>query len=149
MRPSHGSALEVVEGLRREVGARAAGVWWMAGDRLEQVAFAAAEDMPEEVAGAFAEATRTVSLGLTELGIVVAAIRAEVAVSRAAELPGETGSGAWLRRFGAERSVAVPLIAAGRVVRGVLSIALPEGAADDSYVADRLRRAAEEEGWLS
>ena len=38
------------------------------GDRLEQVAFAAAADLPEAVAREFAEATRSVPLDRVDLG---------------------------------------------------------------------------------
>jgi hypothetical protein len=49
------------------------------------------------------------------------------AISRAEELPPDSGSGRWLRAFGASRSVAVPIIDAKGSVRGVISVALPAG----------------------
>ena len=96
--------------LARALSARAAGVWRVEGDRLVQVAFVAGEGLAEEVARAFAEATRSVSRAQGDLGIVRAATLGVVTASRTAELPAETGSGFWLRAFGASRSVAVPLL---------------------------------------
>src|SRR6185437_2196304 len=83
--------------LRGRFHARAAGWWRVAGDRLEQVAFSAAADMPGDVAREFAGSTRSVPLARADLGIVKAAVTCEVAVSRADELPADSGSGLWLR----------------------------------------------------
>ena len=47
--------------LARALSACAAGVWRVEGDRLVQVAFVAGDGLAEEVARAFAEATRIVS----------------------------------------------------------------------------------------
>ncbi len=134
-----------VEALRVRFGARAAGWWRVAGDRLERVAFAAAGDLPGGVAGEFAEATRSVPMGEADLGIVRAAASGAAVVSAADDLPADSGSGLWLRRFGAARSVAVPVRdASGRVV-GVVALALAGGSADDAEVAGAVR--AEGEGW--
>ncbi len=131
-----------VAAVLRDLGARAAGVWRVVGDRLEQLAFVAGPGLPAEVARAFAEATRTVPLDREGLGIVRAATAGVPAVSRAADLPDDSGSGLWLRAFGASRSVAVPVCDGRGVVVAVLSVALPDGPPDDQDVADRLRNAA-------
>jgi hypothetical protein len=134
--------------LRVELGARAAGYWWHAGDWLEQVAFAASPTLDAEVARAFAEATRSVPLARTELGIVQAAVSGAVAVSRASDPPddAEAGPGYWLRAFGAARSVAVPLHDPGAAVRAVVSVALPADCPfDDDAVAERILMAVR--GW--
>ena len=134
-----------IEGLRARFGARAAGWWRVAGGRLEQVAFAAAGDLPGPVAVGFAEATRSVPMDDLRLGIVAAAVRKEPVVSVAEQLPEDAGSGLWLRRFGASRSVAVPVAdASGAVVR-VVSVALPAGPPDDGEVARAVRDEAA--GW--
>jgi hypothetical protein len=134
-----------LEALRGRFLARAAGWWRVNGDRLEQVAFSAAADMPVEVARGFAEATVSVPLGRSDLGIVRALEAGAPAVSRASELPADSGSGLWLRRFGAVRSVAVPVRdASGTVVR-VVSLALAEESPDDNLVAGAI--AAEAASW--
>jgi hypothetical protein len=137
-RPPH----DLLAALRARLNARAAG-WWRVGEgRLEQVAFVAAGDMPEAVASAFAEATRSVPLDQTGLGIVSAAVMGEVTVSRARDLPDDSGSGLWLRRFEAERSVAVPVRdLSGRVSR-VVSVALAASPDDDASVAQTIREEA-------
>lgn len=119
--------------------ARAAGCWRIVGDRLERVAFAAARDLPGDIARGFSEATQSVPLSATELGIVRAALSGGVAVSRAEELPPEAGSGLWLRRFGASRSVAVAVVDSAGAVAFVVSLALDDGAADDVLVAEAIR----------
>jgi hypothetical protein len=132
-----------LERLRAGLNARAAGWYRVAGDRLEQVAFTAAPDMPPEVADDFARATRSVALDRTELGIVKAALTAAVAVSRVEELPAETGSGFWLRKFGASRSVAVPLGEGNGPVARVVSLALGPPPPGDEETAAFIREAAE------
>jgi hypothetical protein len=131
--------------LARALSARAAGVWRVEGDRLVQVAFVAGEGLAEEVARAFAEATRSVSRAEGDLGIVRAANLGVVAASRAAELPAEGGSGLWLRAFGASRSVAVPLLDARGSVHAIVSVALADSPLDDRAVADRIRSGSS--GW--
>jgi hypothetical protein len=130
--------------LARALSARAAGVWRVEGDRLVQVAFVAGEGLAEEVARAFAEATRSVSRAQADLGIVRAATHGVVTASRTAELPAEAGSGFWLRAFGASRSVAVPLLDARGGVHAVVSVALDESPLDDLAVADRIRSGSPE-----
>ena len=107
-----------LEALRRRLGARAAGLWRVDGDRLVQVAFSADPEMPVDVAEGFARATLAVPLDRLDLGIVGAYCDGRRRVSIAAELPAEVGSGYWLRAFGADRSVAVP------IAGGVVSVAL-------------------------
>lgn len=130
--------------LRFELGARAAGYWWSAGQWLEQIAFAPSPALPADVAQAFAEATRSVALSRTDLGIVRAAVSGSAVVSRASELADDTdsGSGYWLRAFGATRSVAVALYDPSAVVRAVVSVALPaDNTLDDDAVVERIRAA--------
>ncbi len=130
--------------LARALSARAAGIWRVEGDWLVQVAFVAGDGLAEEVARAFAEATRSVSRAQGDLGIVRAATLGVVTASRSAELPAGTGSGLWLRAFGASRSVAVPLLDARGGVHAVVSVALAESPLDDQAVADRIRSGSPE-----
>ncbi len=125
--------------LRSRFRARAAGWWQVQGDHLDQVAFSAALELPAAVAREFAAATQSVSLTQSNLGIIGAATTGKATISRAAELPAETGSGLWLRRFGAVRSVAVPwLDETGTVVR-VVSLALADETPDDATVVAIIR----------
>src|SRR5262249_40749833 len=62
-------------------------------------------------------------------------------------LPAESGSGLWLRRFVATRSIAVPVRDRHGSVYGVLSMALGEGPPDDATVAERLRAEVEADAW--
>ncbi len=111
----------------------------VSGDRLEQVAFDPAPDLPPEVAERFAAASRSVELTRLELAIARAASTGRVVVSIAADLPSEIGSGYWLRAFGAARSVAVPIVEPGDNVTLVVSVALgPEP--DAESVANMLRQ---------
>ena len=123
--PTDRTAADHVEALRLAIGARAAGLWHVRGDRLLLVSFVPAPDMPDEVARRFRENAREVGLERTELGIVNAVIARSPAVSVAGSLPVETGSGYWLRAFGAERSVAVPILGPDGAILAVLSAALP------------------------
>jgi hypothetical protein len=143
--PTEEGARQHLAELRLDLEARAAGYWWHAGDWLEQVTFVASPALPAEVAAGFAEATRSVPLSRTELGIVRAAIGGEPVVSRASELPADDGSGYWLRAFGATRSVAVPLHDVKGDVRAVVSVALADCPYDDDTVAVRILAAAR--GW--
>ncbi len=132
---------EHVEALRRTLDARAAGLWYLRGDRLELAAFASAPDLSAEVARRFREAAREVALERTDLGVVKAVSERSAAVSVAGRLPVDLGSGYWLRAFGAARSVAVPLFEPGGEIRAVLSAALPTlGPPDDEQVAALIRR---------
>ena len=115
---------ERLTALRSRLGGRAAGAWKVEGDRLEQVAFDPAPDMPTEVAEGFASATRSVDLARLDLGIVKAVASGRVVVSVAEELPADVGSGYWLRAFGAARSVAVPIVDVDGKVAFVVSLAL-------------------------
>jgi hypothetical protein len=143
MNPQRPSPDAVIDSLRRLLHARAAGWWERAFDRLELLAFAAADDMPAEVAEGFAAATRSVPLDRPELGVVRAVLDARPVVSRVEQLPPDAGSGLWLRRFGATRSVAVPVLdGSGRVVR-VVSVALLAAAPDDDEVVQTVLAAAE------
>jgi hypothetical protein len=126
------------------LGARAAGYWRLdpEADRLLQVVFIPGVGLDPEAGREFAAATRVVSLHQQGLGIVVAATAGRPAVSRVEELPARSGSGRWLRAFGASRSVAVPIRDERGPVRGVLSVALPEdNPLADEAVAGRLLQA--------
>ncbi len=128
--------------LRSDLGARAAGAWRVGSGRLDQSAFDAAEDMPAEVVAGFRAATEAVSLDRLDLGVVEAAVRGRRTVSLASALPAGAGSGFWLRAFGADRSVAVPIVADGGVTVGVVSVALADFGLTDDAVEARLRQAA-------
>ncbi|HEY2156011.1 MAG TPA: hypothetical protein VGH33_10300 [Isosphaeraceae bacterium] len=133
--------------LRTGLGARAAGAWRVEGDRLVQLAFDAADDMPPDVASAFAAATVFAPLDRRDLGIVEAAVRGERRVSLAANLPADAGSGYWLRAFGAGRSIAVPIAAGDGTIVGVVSVALAGFDLADDAVEGRLREATS--GWFA
>jgi hypothetical protein len=139
MGPPSSDPQELVATVLAELGARAAGLWKVEGDRLAQVVFVAGPELSDEVAAGFADATRSVDLTQTGLGIVSAARTGEAAVSLATARPEHSGSGGWLRRFGASRSVAVPLHGLGGAVVGVLSVALAADQPDSETVAARLR----------
>lgn len=137
--------VRLVESLRAEFEGRASGLWEVDGEgnRLIQLAFAPSPDMPDEVARAFAEATRSIPLDRLDLGVVKAWADRLPAISVAEQLPAETGSGHWLRAFGAERSVAVPLGDTEGSVWAVLSIALAEPPRDHVALIQRLRAQGE------
>lgn len=101
---------------------RAVGLWRLEGNSLQLVGFQAKSDMPADVKRGFAEATRTVSLNQTGLGIVKAAVDRRPAVAH--REAGETGlsdSAGWLARFEAVQSLAVP-IGEGERMTGVLAM---------------------------
>ncbi len=128
--------------LRIGLGARAAGAWEVEGDRLVRLAFAAADDMAAEVASAFTAATASVPLDRRDLGIVAAVEERVRKVSVASRLSPEAGSGYWLRAFGADRSVAVPIARADGTIGGVVSVALVGSDLTDDDVERRLREPA-------
>ena len=127
-----------VAALRLDLGARAAGYWWLAGDWLELVSFAASHALGADVAQRFAEATRSVPTSQTDLGIVRAALTDSPAISRVDQPPDAAGSGYWLRAFEATRSVAVPLHDLKGKVRAVVSIAIADDDLDDDTVVERI-----------
>jgi len=139
------SAEERLAALLELPEARAAGLWRIENGRLALVAFAPCAALSAEVARGFAEATRSVPLDQPGLGIVAAAQRGEPAVTRAIEMPEDSGSGLWLRRFGASRSIAVPLRDAGGAIIGVLSVALGSETLDEREVVESVREAGQ--GW--
>ena len=118
----------------------AAGYWKLdhAGQRLVQLSFVPGEKLDPEVGRLFAAATATVPLSQTRLGIVAAVHTGQPAISRVDELPADSGSGRWLRAFGAGRSVAVPWLDAQGAVQGILSVALPINSplADEAVIED-------------
>ncbi len=123
--------------LRRDLDARATGLWLARVDRLELVAFFAADDLPAAVAREFADATRSVPLDRTDLGIVGSAISGRPLVSIALDLPVEAGSAIWLNRFAAERSIAVPKIRHDGSVAAVASVAV-RGSLPEAEVVARV-----------
>jgi hypothetical protein len=131
--------------LCKELGACAAGYWRLdpESDRLVQVAFAAGEGLDREVARQFAAATVSVSLDQRGLGIVTAALTGQPSISEVEVLPADSGSGKWLRAFGASRSVAVPIRGPAGAVLGVFSVALPrECRLDDRAVIGQIGESA-------
>ena len=109
-------------------------------ERLVQLGFVPGVGLDPEVGRQFAAATATVPLSQTSLGIVAAALTGQPAVSRVAELPADSGSGRWLVRFGASRSVAVPIRGEGGMIQGVFSVALTaDSTLGDRLVAERIR----------
>ncbi len=131
-----------VAGICATLGACAAGYWRLDQDaeRLVQLAFVPGVGLDPEVSRQFATATATVPLSQTSLGIVAAALTGQPTVSRVAELPANSGSGRWLRAFGADRSVAVPLSDVRGSVHGVFSVALPKYCQlDDHEVVESIR----------
>jgi hypothetical protein len=134
--------------LRVRLAARAAGAWRLfEGERLEQLGFSAAPDMALATARGFATASRLVSLHDRSLGIVLAAVERRRTVSFARDLPADRGSGYWLRAFGAERSVAVPIEGPDGLVVGVVSVALNAGGVSDDDIEARIRDEAT--AWFS
>lgn len=124
---------------RIRLNARAVGIWSLQGDALVQLAFEAAPGMSDQVAQEFAEATRVVALDQLGLGIVKAASEGRVVVSVADELDPTSGSGYWLRAFGADRSIAVPRLDPWGAVIGVFSVAMPGLDPDAEAVCSILR----------
>jgi len=119
-------ALEArVAAFLKALDGRAAGLWRVRGDRLILVAFLPAPGLDPEVAAGFAAATAEVALARVEFSIVLAATTGAPAVIEVDDESAVAGSRLWLRRLGADRSVALPLRAgADFPVGGVLSIAL-------------------------
>jgi hypothetical protein len=138
MKPMHDLAPRL-DALLADLGGRAIGLWRLNGGRLAQAAFRPAAGLDPEVARQFAEATRSVPLSSTELGIVRAATTGTIAVSRVEELPEREGSGRWLRAFGACCSVAVPIVGPRGDLVGIASIALEQPVSDPRDVAESLR----------
>ena len=134
-----------VAALCERLNARAAGYWQLdaLAQRLVQVAFVPGARLDPQVGLDFAAATLEVELSQKNLGIVAAAREGRPVVSRASDLPEDSGSGRWLRAFGASRSVAVPIRGGNGQVDGVLSVALPpEITLEDQEVVKIVQRAA-------
>ena len=110
--------------LLQETRGRAAGLWRLQETRLALLGFRGVEDMASEVRRGFAEATRDVPLDQTGLGIVKAALTGRPAVAEL-ERADLQGSATWLARFGARRSLAVPVERQGNTV-GVLAVSTTE-----------------------
>jgi hypothetical protein len=128
-----------LEMLRGRLDARAAGVWSVEPAALVLAAFAPAADLEPRIAARFTQATSRVSLESVELGIVQAALTGAPAVSETAMLRGSPGSGSWLEAFGADRSVAVPVMragAAGAVL--VVSVAVRGPVAEVPWITESL-----------
>lgn len=114
------------------LGARVAGNWRREDAELVLTDFWSAPDLDRRVAEEFRNATLRVPISQSDLGIVGAALDARPRVSIASELPPANGSGMWLRRFGADRSVAVPHVMGGVAVE-VAAVAL-RGSSDDEVI---------------
>lgn len=126
-----------LDALGTSLNARAAGLWEVRGGRLLQVEFWAAPELDPEIARGFREATLAVPLDRVDLGIVAAVAEGRPRVSIAKLLPADAGSGLWLRKFGADRSIAVPCVREGRAV-GVASIAV-DGEVDEARAIAELQ----------
>jgi hypothetical protein len=103
--------------------------------------FIACDDMPKDVADRFTKATAEVPVTDTGLGIVLAARAMAPTEYKAEDLPPESGSGYWLRQFGADRSVAVPEIDAGGQLVRILSVAVRGLDKSSGDYAEIIRRA--------
>lgn len=133
---------DALERLVSDLESPGAGFWRLADDRLELVEFVAGGSLPEETATSFAAATRSVPLDRISLAIVRAAVEREPIVSYARDLDPEVGSGYWLRRLGAERSIAAPILnLQGRPI-GVVSIGVNGSNWNDEVVSELVRTLA-------
>lgn len=114
------AATEALAGLRQQTGALAAGIWKRTGSHLVLRAFNASDEMPVDVQSAFRAATANVSLDQTALAIVQAVLAGKT-VTAVPPPEGEAGAGspAWLRRFAARQSAAVPVVVDGSVVAAI------------------------------
>ncbi len=129
----------VLDGLRREWGGLAIGLWLAIPDsrgpglldrtvvegqstrpgRLVLVGFAADASMPGEVQAGFRAATGDVSLEQTAFAIVQAVHAGRLVTATAPapeEMANDASSPGWLRRFGARQSAATPILGAGRLL---------------------------------
>ncbi len=131
------SRLENIRGL---LNARAAGLWTCQANRVRLVKFLPVQDMPEDVVTGFSEALADASFERVELGCVRAAATREVFTAWAERLPDDGGSGTWLQRFEAARSVAVPILNGTEESQFVVAIALTEDCTlPEDEVARKLR----------
>jgi GAF domain-containing protein len=104
------------------VEAQAIGLWRVSGEQLTMVGFAAAASMAGAVRREFVEATRTVPLTQTNLGIVNAVVNRVPAVATVNVTDdGLEASAGWLGRFGARQSLSMPIATNGRIV-GALAV---------------------------
>jgi hypothetical protein len=126
--------------IRKMFGARAAGWWRVTGDRLELLGFCAAADMPEEVARGYVRETRSVPRTDAALDVVRAALGGAVVFQSASERASCCGSCRWLGRFGASRSVAVPVPDRSRVITRVVYVALADGPGEPIPAEEVARR---------
>lgn len=134
-------AARTMDHVRRALGARAAGLWRLEGIALAAVAQSFSSELPAPLAAAFRAELAHVRLSRRDLAIVEAVIRKGIVAAAAA---GAFESSAhWLARLGAERSFAIPVFGARRVL-GVLALAFPEGVTDTIELRDRLEQLGEE-----
>jgi hypothetical protein len=103
---------------------RASGVWYLEDRHLVLAGFGWASDMPREVSDGFQAATRRVALDQIGLGIVKAAVSMQPAIGRRdPQATGLGGSATWIVRFGANTSLAVPIVdPTSNNVTGVLAV---------------------------
>ncbi len=99
--------------------------------------------MPVDVQEAFRSATARVGLDRIDLAIVRAVVTGEMAVAEPPPV-GEEGSGspAWLRRFAARRSIALPLRESEEVV-GAIAVAFSREVGESGPEFGTLRTVAE------
>lgn len=128
----------------QSLGARAAGYWAVSEGRLVRQGFAACRDMDATVASEFLAATGELPRKRLDLSIVQAVVEGRTVIAEAQALGSSAGSGHWLRRFDAARSVAVPHKNEAGVVVGVLSVAV-EKASDPVIVESSIRAFLREE----
>lgn len=125
---------------------RAVGLWRLEGDSLVLVGFAATPDMSQEVQEGFAEATKTVSLTQTRLGIVCAVNRRQPAVAVVNAKPdGLVDSAGWLAKFQAVQSLSVPIIHQEKII-GVLALSTANPFAEGDEIWQLLTGLAERIG---
>ncbi len=131
------------EEIRAAVDGLAAGVWERDDGVLILRSFSAKDEMPPDVQGAFRSATARVGLDRTDLAIVRAVVEGDMAVAEPPPV-GEEGSGspAWLRRFAARRSIALPLRESGRIV-GAIAVAFSREVSEFDPEPRTLRALAE------
>jgi hypothetical protein len=133
--------------LRRRLQAKAAGHWHVCDGVLCLGAFVPSPELSPDVSDGFVRATHSVSLARVELGIVKAAATGVTAVSKVDDLDAESGSGYWLRAFGADRSVAVPLANAQGRVTEVVSVAVEPSDRTDEAVEALIRALYDRARW--
>lgn len=135
--------LQAISFVQMKAEAVATGSWKYDAEsrRLLLEGFQHAADMPKAVAEGFTKATADVPVTDTGLGIVLAARAMAQTEYRAEDLPPDSGSGYWLRQFGADRSIALPQTDSGGKLIRILSVAVKGLDRSPDDYADMIRRA--------